>query len=268
MLDLLLNEKPKDPDIVSLPLLELACPEEEAHHLLLFSHIPQEAREAVSGEKVEVFYAILDDQNSVVDSEQGILNFTDLPENPLYPYAIFSLPSATYTCRFILRNLETGKSARGSVKVKLTQPSKIGLVSYPSLLLVSHSNPLYLKGQKKGQEDSFSLSDFYPFDQNKYVPLIGNLKKAVDSLTAFLRYSYPRISAPDIDLSFDLVQESTGQFVNIEPRVEKGIHEGTQIFQLHFQTSGLEPGRYILCFGAKEKTTHSESFSQVSFKVE
>ena len=154
------------------------------------------------------------------------------------------------------------------MKVKLTQPSKIGLASYPPLLLVPHSDPLYLKGQRKEEKDPFSLSDFYPFDQNKYIPLLGNLKKGADSLTAFLRYSCPGISEPEVDLSFDLVQESTGQFVNIEPRVEKGIYEGTQIFQLHFQTSGLEPGRYVLFFAVKEKTTHSESFSQVSFTVE
>jgi len=257
---------------LSFPLIVLPCSKGFESNLVLLSELPVETIKTELRGKTEMITLVFNEENAVIDSSQGEVDFSAFPQEKLYHYSILSLSPGKYKCCVVIRNLETGKGAVASSSVEIPESQELGLRLYPPLLLIPEKEAHYLRAQKDMKEEAaaakISLNRIYPFLTNRQSPVTGELEQGVPNLLAILRCSILNIQNPEVDLTANLVEHASGEITQLDFSILSSMsQEGTDILLIEFPLPEMKPGEYTLEISAEELSTQSKSKVTHNFRV-
>jgi len=188
-------------------------------------------------------------------------------------YSISSLLPGNYECRFVLRDIKTGKGAVASSSVVIPKASDSGIKLFPPLLLIPEEKALYLKlshDQEKGiEKGSLSLNDVYPFLPDNFSPLVDEANLGIKKLLAVLRLSIIDVQESEIEISAHLIDRSSDKKIPLSNSsiVASEKREGIDMLLIEFQLPELEVGEYSVVIIAEEMTTQEKSQTTRTFKI-
>ncbi|MBN1271082.1 MAG: VWA domain-containing protein [Candidatus Aminicenantes bacterium] len=261
LVDLALNERSLFEKPLRFPMISLPCSIQEKTYIAMFTKLPREEIQELSGEDMEIVSIVFDTQNSIVKIGRDKMDFTQLPAGNIYYSNFTSLYAGEYKCRIVIRNLETGKGAVASASVMVLDAQDQGLKLFPPLLINPEEQGSYIK----------EPPPVYPFHSNQYFPLVDPLAPETERILCVLRCSYSGIKSPDIHLSASLIRTSgeTGVAIPTAISIRDRYQEGaTEIFLLEIQTAGLLSGEYFLYFFAKDSLSPSKATANTTFSIE
>jgi VWFA-related protein len=272
LIDLALSDKPYFQDPIEVPLTSLPCSNKKEFNCILLSKLPINHLGGSQGHKLELINLIFDEENNIIDSSRGEVDYSKLSQEDSYQYSILSLYPGKYECRVILRNLTTGKGAVGSSTVTIPDYQDSGFILFTPLILLpekkSHFLRLSMVEEEAQEKDDVSLKHIYPFPSNEYSPLIDELDPQKSRISAVLRYTVINIQKPEINLYVNIVNETTEEEIPLDFSIRSSEkQENTHDLFLDIRLPELEPGRYALEFLAAEKTTKSVASAAKSFTI-
>jgi len=260
LIDLAISEKPYFQERIQFPIKTFPFLEEKPYAILI-SEVPKDTIGKISGAKGEIVRMIFDKNLNLIESKSKEINLTQF-RNDTFFSSIFPLSPGNYEIRVVLRNLETGKGAVGSCSINIPEERK-GFRIDPPLLLKTRGNQNIIELEKI--EDS-SLLKIYPFDPEKYVPLIGKAKRG-ERIFAIFPLILNNIEEPEISILVILTHLQSGESLSLSPfLLEK--KEGRAIYQVEIPKDNLQIGKYSLYLLAEEKKTNSKSYTKTIFEVE
>jgi VWFA-related protein len=271
LIDLALAERPYFEDPIHFPLRALAGPMKQRSNLTLIAEIPIEKVLEISKEKMEIFALVFDEKKNIVVQQRTEMAASSLSRDKIDFYSISYLPSGSYDCRLVMRNLETGKGAVASTSIVIPKRFNDGLKLYSPLVLIPGKKGTYLNGSSaekgEGRDQPYSLVDFYPFDPEQYAPLVNEISQDTAKLLVLLPSSIIHFEKPKVSLSAHLVNLSSGER-KILPLTILGQHqeEDVIIYSLELSTEKLMPGEYSLYLFAEDSDTH-QPFSHVISQI-
>jgi VWFA-related protein len=260
LVDLALNERSLFQEPLRFPMVSLPCSIRGKSYISMFSKLPMEKIQDLSGEDVEIVSLVFDTENSIIKMGRDKKDFTKLPDGNIYYTNFTSLHPGTYKCRIVLRNSETGRGAVASSSVIVPEAQEQGIQLHPPLLLKPEENASYIK----------KPSPAYPFNSNQYFPLVEPLEQGAQSVLAVVRCSFSGIQQPDIQLSANLIHRSNdgGSAIPASLSILDRYNDAdTEIFLLELQTDQLPSGEYFLYLFAVDSLTHSRSVVNTVFSV-
>jgi VWFA-related protein len=114
LIDLALSEEPLFQTPFRFPLEVVPCASDGKANLCLAAQVPLEKiREIMTG-SVEMVTVIFDEKEDIAAFKKSQKKVSALSGERVSFAGSFSLPAGTYKCRFIIRNLETGRGAVAS----------------------------------------------------------------------------------------------------------------------------------------------------------
>lgn len=272
LIELALSENPYFQEPYSLNLIALPCSGKKESNCVLISEIPLDDIEEVIKGKTEHANFIFDNDNNVIFSTRGEIDFSPFSQERIYSYAILSLPPGMYECRTIIRNLKTGRGAVASSLVEIPAPLKSGMRLYQPLLLIPEKKSVFIKLTKDSKKDAkkelLSLNDIYPFISNKHSPLINVSDKDVSKLLAVVRCYFVDIQKPEVNISASLVEHASKKKIPLSLSILSSKNqEDTVVLLIELQLPELITGRYSLNIVAEEVNTQSKSEVNTDFSV-
>ena len=95
--------------------------------------------------------------------------------------------------------METGQGAVGSSSLTVPKFEESRFKLFPPLLLCRGTNDRYIKGTNRNKDVySLTLTDIYPYDPARYVPIIESLDKEILKIWASIRCLVQDIDEPRI----------------------------------------------------------------------
>ena len=260
LIDLLGGDGPVLQTPLRLPLLPVTYPHQNRSYLVLLTELTSEELAEYFGARTDVVNVVYDDEGEAVDSTRGEVDLSGIGEKNLFHYSVHSLPPGRYTCRFVLRNAETGKGAVAQASVEVPEWRDTRLRLYPPLLLLPERGAEYIKYTKKLKKIETdrlpSLNEIFPFVSNSHSPLVQGVDAGTSRILAVLRYAVQEIEAPSMLVSARLIQESTGETrllgTNVLSAKEDG---GTVVMLLEIVLSALNLGDYAIKITLEEEST-------------
>jgi VWFA-related protein len=267
LFDLALNERsqlqtPKTLAIIALPYKAGAecC-------LRMMSRIPRETLAGLAGKRVEFVALLFDDRENLVDLQRAETDLIKYQGRNISFAAEMAVPPGQYTCRLVLRDLESGQSAAASTRIKIASTSG-GFGLHAPLLLAPASASIYLEAVDRQKRESPSWRDVYPFDRTHYSPLIGDISKASGHVLVVVPYTISGLEQPDVILSANLIDSITGERLSVPFYAQSRIRNGAvEIQHLEFSLDEVPPGKYLLYIHAGDLDSRARAHAQTMLVV-
>jgi VWFA-related protein len=233
--------------------------------IVAFARASKPAQNDVLGTKAEAYLLLLDESGEVSMIKRFKLSLPDekLDITSLFPSFLLSVKPGRYTCRLVLRNMETGRGARGTAAIVVPAAAAAApLVLDPPLLLAADTRSQDLAGSDAGL-----LSGIYGYDRNAYAPLAGAVPAGQTRLVAALRCS-SNAPNPDFEISANLREAAAPAATDVPVSVIRKTQSGqTSLILTELATGELRPGRYTLQIVAKEKGGSETGSANLDFVV-
>jgi tetratricopeptide (TPR) repeat protein len=247
LIDLALSEKPHLQEAVDFPVSVLPYAVGEKTDLAVLAEIPVGKLTKVQGGVIEFVTIVFDDKNDIVMLRRKELSRWPASSMEAFAKSLISLPPGKYECRVVLRNMTTGKGARGSSQIIIPEKIEAGIrfPVYP-LLLKPRKDAIFL-GEEEAHKET-SLTDIYPFDTREYVPIIGKLSRLDTKIRAIVLLPVNEGWKGDLIFSALLMNPAPGEKEDLPISVLR--HEknrsGKDVFSLEIAIGSLNPGDYSL----------------------
>jgi VWFA-related protein len=262
--DLALSDNPQLQVPEEVPVAAMTVTVGGSPEVVAFARASSAALADVLGRKSEAYLLLLDENGDVALIKRFKLT---LPEDKagketFFPTFLLSVKPGRYTCRLVLRNMETGRGARGSAALVISGVPAGPAVLDPPLLLTLDPTSKDLAASEAG-----SLSALFSYDPDSYAPLVGDVPAGLTRVFAAARCSADGPDA-DFDLSASLAEAAAQARTDVPVTVVKRSRAGRVVLILVELAMGeLRLGRYNLQFVAKERGGPSTSSAIVEFSV-
>jgi len=256
--DLALSENPQFQIPEEVPVAAMAVTVKGSPELVAFARASSAAQADVLSKKSEAYLLLIDESGDVALIKRFKLTLPEAKAGKeiFFPTFLLSVKPGRYTCRMVLRNMETGRGARGSAALVISGAPAGAVVLDPPLLLTLDPRSRDLATSEAG-----SLSALFSYDPDSYAPLIGDVPAGLTRLFAAVRCS-ANVADADFDLSASLAEAAARDRTDVPVSVLKKLRDGQTILSLvELRTGELRPGRYSLQVVAKEKGGPSASAS-------
>jgi VWFA-related protein len=266
--DLALNERSLARLPGTFPLTVLAFEGGDGAGLQVLANVPGEVTQKFSGRRVEYIALVFDGKNDIVDVRR-----LETDPRPHRGQAVV-FTSATpigpgdYTCRLVIRDMETGLSAVASARAAVRAAPEKGLRLGTPLLLQEETGGAYLdSGVPKGRA-SFPWGEVYTFDRTVLTPAAGRVSSLTPRLTAVVPYVVPGTAEPEIVLSASLISAKGGEVLPVAfTLVGRSWHSVAETVSLQFPLTGLAPGAYILYINAEDRVSKTRAHAQTALVI-
>ncbi len=267
LFDLALNERSRLQTPKTLSINALFYKVGEQCRLRMISRIPRETLAGLAGKQVEFVALTFDDRENLVGLQQAQTDLIKYQGRNISFAAEMAVPPGRYTCRLVLRDLETGRSAVASTRVKIASISS-GFGLHAPLLLAPASASIYLEAVDRQKRESPSWREVYPFDRAQYSPLIGDISKASGRVLAVVPYTISGLGQPHVILSANLIDAVTGKRLAVPFYAQARFRNGaTEIQYLEFSLEEVPPGKYLLYIHAGDSDSGAMAHVQTTLVV-
>jgi VWFA-related protein len=259
LVDLALSEQPLFQTPLPLRCGGFSYTELGQGNIILWADLVKGELGGLGEGEVELVFLVFDGEGNIVKMGRWAGALARLPEAAIYFSSPLSVPAGDYRCRVVLRSLETGRGAVGSVEMKIGEVKEGGIsLGQPFLLMRS-------EGQRYENFPSF----LFPFDLGGFVPLT-EVKRGERELYALVMCSYSGVKEPELRLYGELLFLEGEKRRSLPLRfslLQKARTEAREIYLVKVETEPLEPGLYSLYFQGEEVKSGSRSLSQAVFRV-
>jgi hypothetical protein len=206
----------------------------------------------VAGKRVEFVSILFDARDQIIDLRRAELDLSAkaLGKSRAFLFSALSASPATYKCRIVLRNLETGRAAvaGSTMAVPALEHGKI-LIS-PPLILVPGGEALYLAGDD-GLGNRLSAQEQIAgallFDPKEFSPCPEVPFKSYSSIYASFQCAIAGGYKSKLSLSASLTDESAGTESPIPLTIlAEKEGKGAKTFFVRLDLPEVERGAYIL----------------------
>jgi len=258
MIDLALNENPQfqiphEVGLVALPVLVKGWSQVAA-----FTRIPEDLAEDVVGKKSEALFLVFDGKGNMVTLKNYRLKIPEDAKGSLIPSFLVSIQPGRYSFRMVIRNMETGRGARGFTTLIVPEAPPASVRLDPPLLLTADRN-----AHDIGSSSQATLSSLYAYDRDSYAPLSGGIPAGTGKLYAALRCSGGS-GTSEMEFSVSLSEEGSQVKTDVPfTAIGRSVDGDTQFCLLELTPAVPKPGRYQLHISV-QKTGSGESASTAS----
>ncbi len=271
--DLALNERSLSRLPVSFPLTVLAFGTGGTAGLEILAAVPGDVTARFSGEKVEYVALVFDGKDNIRDVRR-----LETDPRPRRGQAVVftsgtTLEPGDFTCRLVIRDMDTGLSAVSSARSFVRAAPAQGLILGTPLLLRDETGCAYLDaGAAKGKV-AIPWGEVYAFDKAALAPAVGPISKLTSRLVAIVPYSVAGATEygtnePDVVLSGRLIDARSGQAVPVAVTlVGRTWHSAAETVSLEIPLGGLAPGKYLLYINAEDRASRTMASAQTSLVI-
>jgi VWFA-related protein len=271
LIDLALSDKSHLQEAIDIPVLVLPYEIKTKVGLFVIAKIPgQEINEIGTG-KTESATLIFNDRNDIVEFQKKEIDRKVSPGIDTFISSSVRLSSGKYECRVVLRDMVTGKGARGSYSINAPDKPGSGMILLPMLLLKPGCGTSMIEEENstKGETEQVRLSDIYPFDGAKYCPVVRTVDRANTSLFALVRCQVSGPIRPEVTFSSYASYALSGEKTPISTRViNRYDQEGAQLYFLELSTGELRFGQWSLDIVAEQASSKQKAVTSRDFVVE
>jgi VWFA-related protein len=266
--DLALNERSLARLPVNFSMTALSYETEEGRAVEILANIPGEVTNRFSGERIEYVAIVFDAKGDIRDVRRVE---TD-PRPHRGKLVVFasgtSLEPGDYTCRLVIRDMETGLSAVSSVRTSVQAIPDLGLRLGKPLLLKDETGCTYLDGGSAKARTTIPWGEIYAFDRTLLAPVAGPVSRLTPRLTVVVPYAVPGTVEPDVVLSASLISAAGGEALPVAfTLVGRSLHSAAETISLEFRLSGLAPGAYILYIYAEDRVSKTRAHAQSTLVI-
>ena len=267
--DLALNERSLSRLPETFPMAALAFPSGEGLGLEVLAGLPAEVTSKLSGAKVEFVSLVFDAKNDVRDVRRVEIDPRSRRGKALTFLSGIVLEPGDYTCRLVVRDMETGLSAVGTVRASVREAqATTGLRLGTPLLLKSATGEGFLDaGTPKGRV-LLAWEDAYDFDRTFLAPVAGAVPRLTPRLEVLVPYAVPGTAEPEVVLTARLIDAGTGApvpaGVALVGRASRGA---TETLTLDLPLAGLAPGTYHLYINAEDRVSKTMAGTRTTVTI-
>ncbi len=259
LLDLALNASPiyQSPLLGSLrALVGPGEPGSGKDRVVVLTQLPATAADLLTGAKAEIVTFIFDGEEHLADMRRAEERLSGFRDKPIIYASSASLPPGAYTCRVVVRDLETGTAAVASGPVLVPAPMASGIRLHTPLLLGPPAGSVFLEGRLTtlpGAAPAASWAALYPFSPVTHEPLLQPLASDAPAVRVVLPMTVVNLEGSRIAFRAALLNTATAERYGaaIVP-VGRTAEGGAVIQTLDITTRGMSPGRYMVYFYAED----------------
>ena len=256
LIDLALSENPQTQPPAEISLKALPAFKGPDPWLAILSQLPEGQKKSLFGPKTEAVIFLFDEQKNLKGLKRTELNLSGEGTGISCLTAALPIQTGRFICTIVLRNLDTGRSARASAEV--TVPARI-------TASVKFSSPLWLRAEANGRWHELSAKDslfaLYSFKRNEYVPVADEIGFGTAKLYGVFPLSFSGLNSPEIQLFAQLVEQASGNRKSLPLTDLERARDGNTVTYFFEVTLGeLARGSHSLYFFAKEQLGESRVF--------
>lgn len=249
MTDLALSDDPKFQVPQSLPLAVLPLTVNGAPQLVAFSRTTRAGLGEAIGKRAEAYVLVTDESGQISTVKRFVLGLPDSPTETCVPSFLVQAKPGRSVCMVVVRDLNTGRAAKGLASFTVAPVRTGGLQIDPPLLLVPDTASKDLASPGTGP----SLSQLFGYDTNAYAPLFGDVPAGTSKILAALR-SPAGGAGGDLEFAAVIREKAAPSQAEVPVIVLKQTHDGaTGFFLLELRPGDLKPGRYAIAVQALRK---------------
>lgn len=266
--DLALNERSFARLPVNFSMTALTYAMGEDTRVEIVARIPGEVTDRFSGERVEYVALVFDAKNDIRDVRR-----LETDPRPRRGQAVVFTSGATlepgdYTCRVVVRDMESGSSAVGSVRASVQAAPKAGLRLGTPLLLTDEPGCAYFDAGAARARTAAPWAEVYPYDRTLFSPAAGGVSRRAPRVLAVIPYSVPGTAEPDVVLSARLINAATGEVVPVAfTLAERNWRRDGEAVGLEFSLVDLAPGKYLLYVNAEDRVSKTLAHVQTALTI-
>jgi len=263
VVDLALSESPQVQVPYEIPVAGMYVMIKGWPQLLVFGRASLALHTEVLGKKSEVYLMLFDPKGDMAYIKRFSPAIPETGKETLFPAFLLAVKPGAYDCRMVVRNLDTGRAARGAVSLAIPAAGAGAAMTLdPPLLLGSSTSSLDLAASPGG-----SLAELFAYDANAYAPFLGDVPVGLTKLHAALRLTGSSV-AEGLGITATLVDSATSARMELPVSVLKQGAEGTtMLLFLEIATGELKPGRYTIGFAVKDPGTGTTAVSSAAITV-
>ncbi len=220
------------------------------------------------GKNAEFVLLTFDERGNLADLKRNRCDLTRHPGRDFLYSAGLAVGPGEYTCRLVMRDLDTGASAIGSAVVRVGARTAAGLVLHSPLILVPERGDVDLEAGGFEKDPSRGWKDIYAFDRTRYRPLVGAATRETPGLLAVVPYSVAGLADPKVILSAYLISAGSGEqlpgMFYLQSRTRVGMSE---IQHLEFSLEQVPPGTYHLYIHAEDGSSRARAHTRMRLVV-
>lgn len=269
LFELALNERSFSRLPVSFPISSLSFASAEGSGLKILAKVPGDVTAKFEGQRVEYVALVFDAKNDIRDVRR-----VETDPRPHRGQAVVftsetSLEPGEYTCRLVIRDMDSGLSAASSVRTSVPAPVRQGLRLGTPLLLQEETGCTFLDAGPGKAQPSFLWTEVYSYNRMALSPVSGQVSAITPRLLALVPISVPEVGEPDVALSTRIIDAATGEAVPAAVSL-LGVtrHSAGETATLEIPLPKLKPGKYFIYINAEDRVSHTKAHSQTTLVVQ
>jgi VWFA-related protein len=229
---------------------------ESGPRLAILGLVSHDPGEPMFGPKTEALAILFDEQKNIKGIKRTDLTIRGVDGDRIFLSGLLPIQPGAYTFRIVLRDLDSGRSARAAAVVNIPAPSFAGLTV---------SSPLWLAAEKgarwKGAFSKEIITAAYPFDQGAYVPILEDLHQDTEKIFGVLPVSFYGAVRPEISLAAQIVDLATGNRRSLVPTVlSKTEGDRRDVYFIELTTGPQSSGGYSVYLFVQDKAGFKKAF--------
>jgi VWFA-related protein len=261
VVDLALSESPQVQVPYEIPVAGMSVMVKGWPQLLVFGRASLAVHTEVLAKKSEAYLMLFDEKGDMAYIKKFPLAIPETGKETIFPAFLMAVKPGSYSCRMVVRNLATGRAARGGMALVIPAAGA-AMTLDPPLLLDANANALVLAASPGG-----SPSELFGYDANAYAPLLNNVPAGLTKLYAALRLTGSS-AAGGLEITATLVDAATSARTELPVSVIKQGADGTtKLLFVEIAMSELKAGRYSIGFAAKDLGTGTTAVSSAAITV-
>jgi VWFA-related protein len=268
LFDLALNEISEFQTPEPMPVSALAYDAGQGSRVRALALIPRTVWAGLGGGTAEIVALFFDAQDALMSLQRVAVAKADYADKD----GLFSAGTAgrpgLVKCRVILRDLETGQSAAGSMTVPCGPSGRQALSVFTPLLLVEGRSVFPIEGVVKGAAENPAWREIYAYDAGSLSPVVGSEPITADKVTVLLPYAAPDLGAPALVFTANLVDSATGRSWPVPLELKETATRGPlEVRKIEVSLASVPRGKYALFIHVGDKTTGRQVSARVPLTV-
>lgn len=256
LFDLALNEKPEFQTPKPLPITTLTYDAGQGAKMRAFVRIPKEIWSPSAEEAKEIVALFFDPQDSLTSLQRIAVTKADYGGRDILFTAGAPASPGANKCRVVVRDLDTGRSAVASKTVFCPQPGARSLSVYTPVAVVAGGGLFRLEGVVKGQSESPTWREVYPYDPAASSPVIGDEAVGRGAVDVIVPYSAPGLEPGDLTFKANLVDFGSAESLTVPVELKGLTRPGTiDVRKLAISLAEVPEGKYLLYIHVGNRVT-------------
>jgi VWFA-related protein len=267
LIELALNDEPAVPFLpIEIPAASINFINGNQPAAMIYARASRQALTDVLGSKTEA-NLLLFNKNGDLESIKRFRIARKEKERKDYnlylPSFLVTDRPGLYNCILIIRNMETGRSARArlTVEIAVGKPA-IPFLDSPVLLISDNlAKEIFAPGDP-------ALSSLYGYSRDSFSAIAGQIPAGTERIFAALRLIAPAGSEDGLAVKVQLRNESGDEIKNLQSLILHKIREEDLVkLLLEIRTEALPPGHYKLNFIISGAKLGKELQTDASFEI-